>query len=121
MTDLCALSITGRLGRDPELRDVSGNAVLSASIAVGGRAKVSGEWKDTTTWVRVELWGKRASSLHRMLRRGSLVAASGSCSLREYTDKSGQARISLDLRADQLEPIGPKPSDGGSPDGDIPF
>lgn len=105
MSDLFNLALTGRLGRDPELKQVGGQSVLECAVASGDYAK-DGE---KTYWTRVTLWGKRAESLSRLLTKGRLVAASGHLSVREYTGKDGQARTSLELRADQLEPLGPKP------------
>lgn len=101
------LTITGRLGRDPELRAVgSGDSVLNASVAVDDRVKGDdGEWRNETIWVAVSVFGKRAESLQRVLYKGQLVCASGDFRLRTYTTREGAERTQVELRATELQPL----------------
>lgn len=102
-------TITGRLGRDAELRNTrTGDAVLNFSVAndIGyGQQK-------TTQWVRCVLWGKRGEALCDFLRKGTLVAVSGSVSLSEYTSQAGQKSASLEIRVNEVTLLGSKDSDG---------
>lgn len=87
------ITIAGPLGKDAEIRNLpDGTAVLSFSVADSqGREK-------PTIWWNCSLFGKRAESLQQYLTKGQAVAVSGSVTEREWTDKDGQKRKSMDLR-----------------------
>lgn len=91
------LTLTGVLGKDSELRSTpSGDNVLSFSVADSqGREKI-------TIWWNCQLWGKRAASLQQYLTKGQAVTVAGSVSEREWTDKEGQKRKSMDVRVNDV-------------------
>lgn len=97
---MISMTVTGRLARDPELRQAGSTPVLSMSIPSEHYAKGRGpDGKDyVTTWVRVSLFGKRAESLAGKLAKGSLVTCRGLAYLEEYNGKT-----SLNLKADDVE------------------
>ena len=107
----------------------NGDAVLSFSVADSpGRDK-------PTIWWNCSLFGKRAESLAPYLLKGQAVAVSGSLSKREWTDKDGAKRESLDLRVSDIALQGGKQeskpsgsnsyeaarSGSGASNSDIPF
>lgn len=102
---MISATVTGRLGKDAEIRKAGTSDVLSFSVASESRSKVGGEWKKVTTWVSVSLFGQRAGSLVQHLTKGTVVAVRGALTLREYEAK-GEKRTSLDLRADDVEMLG---------------
>lgn len=113
--DLHQLSITGRLGRNAELRNAGGSSVLELSVAVNHRAKVDGQWKDVATWYRVQVWGKRGEALHKLgLCKGDRIAATGDHEPREYTGRDGKNRIIEELANATVYLMGNK-REGGSP------
>jgi single-strand DNA-binding protein len=95
----------GYLGRDAELRHTpQGTAVASFSVAANHRRKdKSGEYQEHTTWVNVTVFGSRAETLSQHLTKGKLVFVEGRLSLREYQDRDGNTRQSLDLLADDIQ------------------
>ncbi len=102
-------NFTGNLGRDCEKRFTpSGDAVVSFSVGV----KSGFGDKATTTWVNCAMWGKRGEAVAEYLKKGQLVGISGEVTLREYQDKEGQKRSSLDVRVNDLTLLGKK--EGGS-------
>jgi single-strand DNA-binding protein len=92
-----SIFIAGSLGKDAELRQLSsGESVANFSVA-------DGQGKDKPTiWWNCQLFGKRAESLSQYLTKGQAVAVSGSLSEREWTDKEGQTRKSLNVRVHDL-------------------
>lgn len=92
-----SLTIAGQLGRDAEVRYLpNGDPVCSFSIADSqGRDK-------PTIWWTASLFGKRAESLAPYLLKGQAVTVSGTVSEREWTDKDGQKRKSMDVRVQDL-------------------
>jgi single-strand DNA-binding protein len=100
--DMIHTVIIGRLGKDPEKREVNGKPVLRLTVA----ADHGWGEKKTTSWVAVDVWG-RADALAGLLGKGSQVGIRGELWLREYEGKSGRA-YSLDCRADEVEVLTPK-------------
>lgn len=126
---LCILTVVGNLGRDPESRDVDGSTVTSFRLAHS--TKIKGD--EQTYWFGVDAWGKLGEVCAQYLEKGSQVAVSGQFRPREYTDKDGATRTSLDIRATDIHFVGKKGDNGGGsrssgssaarsdPDDDIPF
>jgi single-strand DNA-binding protein len=92
-----SISISGNLGKDAERRALGdGTAVLSFSVADSqGREK-------PTIWWNCSIFGKRADALEQYLTKGQVVTVAGSVSEREYTDKDGHKRKSLDVRVNDI-------------------
>lgn len=109
MASFNKITIVGYLGRDPELRYTpSGTAVCDFSMATTERKgrRDSGEGEDVTTWFRVSLWAKQAELAHQYLAKGRLVYVEGRLTLREYTDREGNKRTSLDVFGTDMQFIG---------------
>jgi single-strand DNA-binding protein len=106
--------INGNLGADPELKTLpDGTSVVRLRVASSHRAKVGGEWTDVTTWVSVDVWGRRGETLARLLSKGSKVSVRGTLAVREYAKKDGSQGYSVDVRADEVELMGgPRREDG---------
>ncbi len=91
------LIIAGPLGRDAEMRSMpNGDPVASFSVADSqGRDK-------PTIWWNCQLFGKRAESLAPYLVKGQQVTVSGSVTEREWTDKDGNKRKTMDVRVNDV-------------------
>ncbi len=100
--------IVGNLGRDPELKYTSqGQAVCEFSVATSEKRKdSSGELKEETTWFRVSCWGKLAEVASRYLAKGRQVYIEGRLRAREWTDKEGKTRTSLEVFTSELKLLG---------------
>ena len=126
MASFNKIMIVGYLGRDPELRYTpSGTAVCDFSIATSERKgkRDSGENEEVTTWFRVSMWGRQAEVASQYLQKGKLVYVEGRLSQREYTDRDGNKRTSLEVHGTDMQFIGPRgdematgaPAGGGRP------
>lgn len=102
-------SFTGNLGRDAEMRYTpNGDAIVSFSVGV----KSGFGEKALTVWPRCSLFGKRAESLAPYLVKGQLVAVNGEVSMRDWQDKEGQTRSSLEVRVNDLTLLGRRDESG---------
>lgn len=100
-----AWQFTGNIGKDAESRFLpNGDPVVSFSVGV----KSGYGDKATTTWARCAMFGKRAESVSSYLTKGQLVGISGEVTLREWNDKEGQKRSSLEVRVNDLTLLGKK-------------
>lgn len=96
-------SFTGNLGNQAEQRYTQGgDSIVSFSVAV----KSGFGDKAVTTWVRCTMFGKRGESVLPYLNKGQLVGVSGEFSAREWDDKEGQKRTSVEVRVNDLTLLG---------------
>lgn len=91
------ITVAGTLGKDAEVKYLAnGDAIANFSVADSqGRDK-------PTIWWNCGLYGKRAESLSQYLLKGQAVTVTGTVTEREWTDKNGQARKSMDLRVSDV-------------------
>ena len=98
-------SFTGHIGEDCNTRFTqSGDSVVSFSVGV----KSGFGEKASTTWAKCAMFGKRGEAVAQYLKKGTLVAIVGEVNNREYQDKEGQKRYSLDVRVNDLTLLGGK-------------
>ena len=101
------VNITGNLTRDPELRSTAGGmAVLGFGVAVNDRRKnqQTGQWEDYPNFVDCTMFGNRAESLSRILRKGMKVAIEGKLRYSSWEDKNGGGRRSkIEIIPDEVE------------------
>lgn len=106
----------GNLGKDPETRYVpSGAAVTSFSIAVSEqwKDKQTGEQKERTEWINIEVWGNAAEACQKYLSKGSQCYVEGKLQTDKW-EKDGVTRYSTKVRADTVQFLG-SPRDSGAP------
>ena len=124
------ITVAGTLGKDAELKKMTnGDAICNFSVADSqGRDK-------PTIWWNCGLYGKRAESLSQYLTKGQAVTVTGSVSEREWTDKEGNKRKSMDVRVSDVALQGgrrdaepqqerrqaPAPQQSSIDDDDVPF
>lgn len=96
-------SFIGHLGRDAEARFLpDGTAVVSFPVAVkSGFGK-----SESTVWPKCTIFGKRGESLSQYLIKGTQVGVTGEVSNREWEDKQGNKRLSLEVRVNDVTLIG---------------
>lgn len=93
------VTITAKLGRDAELKYLqSGKAVLKFSLPVDKRIKSGDEWKTETLWYGVEEWGEIAEKHGELIRKGTLVTASGELQMPRVGD-NGNVYLTLNARS----------------------
>ena len=91
------ITVAGTLGKDAEVKYLAnGDAIANFSVA-------DSQGKDKPTlWWNCGLYGKRAESLAQYLVKGQAVTVTGSVSEREWTDKNGLTRKSMDVRVNDV-------------------
>jgi single-strand DNA-binding protein len=107
-------TIIGNLGSDPEMRySQGGSPFLRFSVAAGYRVRdQSGAWVDKTEWVRCTVFGARAEALAQFLHKGTRVYVEGRLEARPWTAQDGSVRAGLELLANEVELMSPRPDDG---------
>lgn len=103
-----AVTLTGRLTADPELRfSASGSPVARFSVVTSRRFKndKTGEWedRDTSFWDCVA-FGQLAENVAESLTRGTAVIVTGRAAQRTWETKEGEKRRSIEVTADEVAP-----------------
>lgn len=92
-----SITICGNLTKDAEMRYLPNGD----PVAAFGVADNMGKDKGAIFW-NCSLFGKRAESLSQYLTKGQSVTVIGSVSERDWTDKDGQKRKSMDVRVNDV-------------------
>jgi len=104
------IMLIGNLGSDPEMSYLpDGTAVTKFRIAVNRRSRTSsGERKEETEWFRIVAWRQLAETCNTYLHKGSKVYVEGRLQQREYTDREGATRMSVEVSLTDMEMLTPK-------------
>lgn len=122
MRDLNQVSLMGRLGADPILRQTkSGSSVVNFSLATSRqfpkRAGEAGrelgpdprgalEFVEETEWHKVVVWGKQGEHCFQYLKKGDPVYLSGTIRSHSYSDQGGVARTAYEIHAEDVNFLG---------------
>ena len=110
--------LQGRLVRDPELRHTqSGVAVCSITVAWSEKYKDA----ETKCFLPVTVWRATAEMVFRNFAKGREIIVEGRLQSRDWTDKDGNKRSTIELQADRIHFCGPKPAEGSNaPESELP-
>ena len=100
---LNVVAIMGRLAADPQLRQTTtGKNVASFRIACDrGRRDANGQ--SQADWLDVVAWDRTAEFVCKYFQKGSLIAIDGRLQSRQYQDKNGNNRTSIEVVADEVQ------------------
>lgn len=89
--------ITGRLGKDPELKKTANDvSVLSFSLAVAG--EYNSKTKSAPTyWLGCLAWRGTAEFIARNFLKGDGMEVSGHLQTREWKDRDGNNRVTTEI------------------------
>jgi single-strand DNA-binding protein len=112
MASLNSFDFTGRLGRDPELRQAGSHDVCGFSVAVDAYGD------RPTLWVDVSVWGSAAGPCAKYLAKGREVAVHGSIDeIATFERRDGTAGTSLRVSTRDVTFIGGRGDEGPSANG----
>lgn len=99
--------IVGRLGADPETRQVgNGGTVARLSVATSENwVDKEGQKQERTEWHRIVVWGKLAEICGRHLSKGRQVYVEGRLQTRSWED-NGQKKYSTEIVASTVQFLG---------------
>jgi single-strand DNA-binding protein len=119
MASFSQVNLLGNLGRDPETRYTpNGTMNVSFSLATNRRwTDSNGQQQERTTWFNITAWGNLADTVNKLaqdgyLAKGRQVFVSGRLDSREYADRNGVNRTSLDVYALDIKLVGGPRDDG---------
>nr|WP_300128904.1 single-stranded DNA-binding protein [uncultured Butyricicoccus sp.] len=94
--------LMGRLTRDPELRHTPSNmAVTSFTLAIDrDRKGQSGERQ--TDFIDCVAWGRQAEFVKQWFTKGMLAIVVGRIQSRNWEDRNGNKRVSIEINVDEV-------------------
>ena len=103
--------ILGNCGKDPEVRVVGENKVVSFSVATTEKYKDSktGEWKENTEWHNIVCWRNTAELAEKYIKKGTQLFIEGKLRTRSW-EKDGEKRYVTEIVADSIQLLGKKDS-----------
>jgi single-strand DNA-binding protein len=100
------VTLAGYVATEPNYKTINETTPkVSMRVAWNSRYldRVTGEWRDgRTSYANVNCWRKLANNVAPSLRKGEAVVVTGRLQVREYDDKEGRRRISVDIEADAI-------------------
>lgn len=103
--------LIGNICKDPEISETnSGVAVCRFSIAVN-RRRASEDAEQQTDFFNVTAWRGLADTISRYCKKGNKIAITGQMQIRQYEDREGAKRTSVDVVAEEVEFLSPKSND----------
>lgn len=103
--DLNKVQLTGRLGKDPEVKiTAQNNTVTQFTVASNRRWRTAdGQEQNDTEWFNVVAWNKLGEICGEYLKKGSRVYIEGRLQTRSWDDQeSGQKRYKTEVIANDM-------------------
>lgn len=121
MSGVNKVILVGRLGKDPEVRNLdNGATVANFTIATSEsyKDKTTGEKKEITEWHNIVLWRGLAEISQKYLHKGDMVYIEGKLRTRSW-EKEGVTRYSTEVIADNMTMLSTR-GGGGAAAPDMP-
>lgn len=108
MSGVNKVIVLGRLGADPEVKNVSANqTVARLSIATSENwTDKEGQKQERTEWHRIVVWGKLAELCGKYLVKGRQVYVEGRLQTRSWEDPQGQKKYTTEIVANTVQFLG---------------
>ena len=116
MSGVNKVILIGRLGKDPEVRNLeNGVSVANFTMATSESYKdrTTGEKKEVTEWHNIVLWRGLAEVSQKYLHKGDLVYIEGKLRTRSW-EKEGVTRYTTEIVADNMTMLGSRGGGGSS-------
>lgn len=101
--------LIGRITRDPEIRYTQqGAAIVGFTIAVDRDYKDE-KGNTLTDFISCQAWRSQAEFIANYIKKGNLIAISGSIQSRSYQTQRGETRVLTEVVVDTIKSLTPKP------------
>lgn len=99
--------LLGRLGKDPEVRYLDHNRAVANFTLATNEVFIdkSGNKVEQTDWHQIEMWDALARNAEKVLKKGRTVFIEGKIKNETWTDKEGNKRSAVRIRALQFQVV----------------
>src|SRR3954464_3633306 len=118
LSTMIKLQVIGNLGKDCVVNTVNGKNVINFTVAHTEKYRDSqGNNQEKTTWVECAYWADK-TGIAPYLQKGTQVYVEGTPEVRSFTRNDGTAGASLSLRVREVQLLGRKGDNSGTPNMD---
>src|SRR6478752_2406601 len=104
MSGVNKVILVGRLGKDPEVRNLENGATVAnftMATSESYKDKTTGDKKEITEWHNIVLWRGLAEISQKYLHKGDMVYIEGKLRTRSW-EKEGVTRYTTEIVADNM-------------------
>lgn len=115
MSGVNKVILVGRLGKDPEVRNLeNGATVANFTMATSEtyKDKTTGEKKEITDWHNIVLWRGLAEIAQKYLHKGDMIYVEGKLRTRSW-EKEGITRYTTEIIGDNMTMLSTRGGGGG--------
>jgi single-strand DNA-binding protein len=116
MSGVNKVILVGRLGKDPEIRNLeNGASVANFTMATSEtyKDKTTGDRKEVTEWHNIVLWRGLADIAAKYLHKGDMIYVEGKLRTRSW-EKEGVTRYTTEIIGDNMTMLSTQRSGGGN-------
>jgi single-strand DNA-binding protein len=116
MSGVNKVILVGRLGKDPEVRNLeNGATVANFTMATSEtyKDKTTGEKKEITDWHNIVLWRGLAEIAQKYVHKGDLIYIEGKIRTRSW-EKDGITRYTTEIIGDNMTMLSTRGSSSGT-------
>lgn len=96
------VSLLGRVGKQPEIKQVGDSKVANFSLATSEKFKdKAGNKLENTEWHNVVFWGKQAELIEQYVGKGDELYIEGSIKTETY-EKDGEKRYAVKIKGSAI-------------------
>ena len=111
--------LIGNVGQDPQVKYLDqGVCVAQVRIATTERGYTmqnGTQVPERTEWHNCIFWRKQAETVDKYVHKGDKLKAEGKIQSRDWTDRQGISRRSVDIIVENMEMLSPKSSTSTAP------
>jgi single-strand DNA-binding protein len=115
MSGVNKVILVGRLGKDPEVRNLENGAVVAnftIATSESYKDRTTGEKKEITEWHNIVLWRGLAEIAQKYLHKGDMIFVEGKLRTRSW-EKDNVTRYTTEIVGDNMTMLSTKGSGGG--------
>jgi single-strand DNA-binding protein len=104
MSGVNKVILVGRLGKDPEVRNLENGAVVAnftLATSETYKDRTTGEKKEITDWHNIVLWRGLAEIAQKYLHKGDMIYVEGKLRTRSW-EKEGVTRYTTEIIGDNM-------------------
>ncbi len=119
MSGVNKVILVGRLGKDPEVRNLENGAIVAnftLATSESYKDRTTGEKKEITDWHNIVVWRGLAEISQKYLHKGDMVYVEGKIRTRSW-EKEGITRYTTEILADNMTMLSTRGSGGNTGSG----
>jgi single-strand DNA-binding protein len=115
MSGVNKVILVGRLGKDPEVRNLENGATVAnftMATSESYKDRTTGEKKEVTEWHNIVLWRGLAEIAAKYLHKGDMIYVEGKLRTRSW-EKEGVTRYTTEIIGDNMTMLSTQRNGGG--------